>query len=1687
MSYNLWSQDLFIQRDLIRTATNSTISNRFSFDDMDGDGNMDLVSYTDSGLEIYKSTGISIDSLKVNAIGLPTTNSKLVDWNNDGLPDVATIIDSLGVFYIQISLNLGNFEFADPGIVYSGSLNDIIFTDVNSDGFPDIVSYSESQIFILENQEGNLVATEHNFSYPSSQISLYSNVIKTGNIIFEDINGDGLKEMIFKSKESNIYIYAQTGNYDYTLQHNISNTDIGMMDAHKSIFLYDLNNDGNKEIICRSPNSTFRILQRQSGYEYTTVGSEDYSYYILNSSLITSNIALTDFYDVDNDGLIDIVGGNWVFFNNGDFTFNKVAIHQSLPLMEPIFKCADINNNGKTDICYLAMPTNLVGVSSTLYYGFYSHEVTDQTIANAKKEWYVWKPALFTYVTDFNGDGAVDLMNNDERQPFTFWENINDTLYPHSLGGLSNINGNMSLTFIDLNEDGLEDIILRVYNYSGNDLIKYAINTGTNQFTPFVTFLNANAKFKISNDLDGDGIKELFFTRIAGNTLYIYIFKLEDGAPTLWKTVQANLSFGYDNVGLRIGDIDLDGNKEIVIVNNSNAGVGNSVNTLQILKKNANDTYSMTQELSLQGTGVEFIGLLDVDGDLYPEIITTGAGKLASYKNNQGQISYPPNQMKSVYGLSPKGQVVDINNDGLLDIFLFGNVGTCINNGNGFTLTYHYPNQDEQYLRIADIDNDGDVDVLSTRGRWYENVTTSAFGVNGLVYYDTDNDGVFDPSVDYVLPYFPLRLNTGNGKYYTNINGEINPSLGSTEGIYSFTIDHEFEEHFAPTTTPYPVSADLNSSNPTENIELGVESLTIQEVATLDATLVGAKCNTYGRIHFNIQSFFTTSANATFKVALTPGSTFYQASLPTTVIGDTMYISLEDLDPFEHISFYADIKLPPVEYMGTTMSFVSTLNISNTEESYEVTNEILRILTCAYDPNEKELVYKEGIFLEEALNVSLTDDVEYIVHFQNTGNDTAQHVVIKDQLSNQFDFNTVKPISGSHPFNFYIDDLGRISVEFKDINLPDSTTNLLGSMGYIKFKLSLKNTTPKGVYIANKASIYFDENPPIHTSIFRFKRMDCIDFLNIEFEELDLCEYDSLIVVNDDLDLGFNHTWLLNDVLDTNKTANFDVLLAGENILNLNIEKLWCNIDTTLALDIKPKPNIVLDVGDTISICQGDTVVINSNLPCSWSQYGITYDANSSYTKRITYPEPIMVTTEVNGCYDTLHVAIDFKVLEPIHNHTESYYLPNTNLYNTYENYCPSDTVFLESYYGDIIWSLNFSDEPERNVIDTSSAYSFVAGVNQEITLIATYTEDGCTAVKKTKFLPILDSLVNYTITYGFSQYQQISLSDSVIHLCSNNAYYSLNTNRPIYVTNVESGVTSFHTFTSLSPNMELLIGCSQRPFSFIIDEPIYSEDTIFICAGSDFTYPDGHISVQIYENETYTTTMTSIFDCDSIVTIHLIPNVIETQTETINICRGDSYTYPDGHTIEDIQGNSVYQSFFSDSSGCDSVVLTTNLILSSIDYDIIELDSALSISTNATNIQWLDCISLQAIPGENNTVFTPETSGLYAAILGYENCSDTTECFVFDALSIGNIVMENIKFYPNPVNDNLKIELPNVEQKVDVIITDIMGKKVSEKTFINEQNLNLSFSGLSEGTYIVVIKTDSNFSRLIVEKMGNN
>ncbi|MCB0556652.1 MAG: hypothetical protein KDD02_24110, partial [Phaeodactylibacter sp.] len=43
-------------------------------------------------------------------------------------------------------------------------------------------------------------------------------------------------------------------------------------------------------------------------------------------------------------------------------------------------------------------------------------------------------------------------------------------------------------------------------------------------------------------------------------------------------------------------------------------------------------------------------------------------------------------------------------------------------------------------------------------------------------------------------------------------------------------------------------------------------------------------------------------------------------------------------------------------------------------------------------------------------------DLEYLVRFQNTGNDTAFLVVIRDTLSEFLDIATVRPGAASHPY-----------------------------------------------------------------------------------------------------------------------------------------------------------------------------------------------------------------------------------------------------------------------------------------------------------------------------------------------------------------------------------------------------------------------------------------------------------------------------------------------------------------------------------------------------------------------------------------------------------------------------------------------------------------------------------------------
>lgn len=133
---------------------------------------------------------------------------------------------------------------------------------------------------------------------------------------------------------------------------------------------------------------------------------------------------------------------------------------------------------------------------------------------------------------------------------------------------------------------------------------------------------------------------------------------------------------------------------------------------------------------------------------------------------------------------------------------------------------------------------------------------------------------------------------------------------------------------------------------------------------------------------------------------------------------------------------------------------------------------------ASFDPNDKRgfpLGWHEERFIEPE------QSLEYVIRFQNTGNDTAFLVIIRDSLPLQLDPATLRPGVSSHPYLLVIEPGNVLRFMFPDICLPDSTTNEQASHGFVAFTITPSANLPFGTTIQNQADIYFDFNTPIRT------------------------------------------------------------------------------------------------------------------------------------------------------------------------------------------------------------------------------------------------------------------------------------------------------------------------------------------------------------------------------------------------------------------------------------------------------------------------------------------------------------------------------------------------------------------------------------------------------------------------------
>lgn len=134
-----------------------------------------------------------------------------------------------------------------------------------------------------------------------------------------------------------------------------------------------------------------------------------------------------------------------------------------------------------------------------------------------------------------------------------------------------------------------------------------------------------------------------------------------------------------------------------------------------------------------------------------------------------------------------------------------------------------------------------------------------------------------------------------------------------------------------------------------------------------------------------------------------------------------------------------------------------------------------------------------------------------------------------------------------------------------------------------------------------------------------------------------------------------------------------------------------------------------------------------------------------------------------------------------------------------------------------------------------------------------------------------------------------------------------------------EPGIYPFDLKTSVN-------GCDSIGTIKINVRPLYNDTPIeaSICVGESFTLPDGNTvtpepRITPYE---YSTTLKSVYGCDSIANIRLIVNNISTFSQDIEACFGDIITLPNGEktTVSDTFKTTLKG---ASSKGCDSIITT--------------------------------------------------------------------------------------------------------------------------------------------------------------------
>ena len=237
----------------------------------------------------------------------------------------------------------------------------------------------------------------------------------------------------------------------------------------------------------------------------------------------------------------------------------------------------------------------------------------------------------------------------------------------------------------------------------------------------------------------------------------------------------------------------------------------------------------------------------------------------------------------------------------------------------------------------------------------------------------------------------------------------------------------------------------------------------------------------------------TTSYRITYRnlgtVAIPSGSiglqydtkmTFLSSTQPAGQAGNTLTWAFSNLQPGQERHINVLFQLPTTLVVGDSLTSTATITpLSGDLNPADNTETAVVPVRASFDPNSIEVDYQHLTPAQVLAGQWLT----YTIRFQNLGNDTAFSIMLRDTLPGQYlRPGTLQMLSASHDC-LWSHDQGILTARFVNIKLPYQSINMIGSSGYVRFRIRPDQALMLGDIIRNKAYIYFDYNQPIVTNI----------------------------------------------------------------------------------------------------------------------------------------------------------------------------------------------------------------------------------------------------------------------------------------------------------------------------------------------------------------------------------------------------------------------------------------------------------------------------------------------------------------------------------------------------------------------------------------------------------------------------